>query len=65
MNPKGMDSLLRMTEDLTCLYTSLKYRAKDLRLFEKATQLASNKDRDKKDLRQQMSKRYSLEKPRF
>ncbi len=65
MNPKGMDSLLRITEDRTCLCTSLKYRAKDTKLFEKVTKLASKKDRDKKDLRQQTSKRYSLEKSRF
>jgi len=65
MSPKGMDSSLRKTEERTCLYTSLKYREKDSKLFEKVTQLASTKDRDKKDLRQQMSKRYSLEKPSF
>ena len=60
-----MDSSLRMTEERTCLYTTLKYREKDSRLFVKVTKLASTKDRDKKDLRQQMSKRYNLEKPSF
>jgi hypothetical protein len=65
MSPKGMDSSLRMTEDRTCLCTSLKYRGKDSKLFVKVTELALKKDRDKKDLRQLMSKRYSLEKPSF
>jgi hypothetical protein len=65
MSPKGMDSSLRMKEDRTCLCTSLKYRGKDSKLFAKVTELALKKDRDKKDLRQQMSKGYNLEKTNF
>jgi hypothetical protein len=52
MSLKGMDSLLRMTEHRTCLYTSLKSRVKDTKPFERVIRLTSTKGRDKKDLRQ-------------